>query len=116
MKGGWVDGDEISFFKFLIALMPSIANPFLRIFLFALTNALALCLYGLGLLAPLTPSEGMPSVPVLLLFVGLPVALLGACIRVAGGKWWTGFFGLQILAILAFTIYLLILQSGAFAG
>jgi hypothetical protein len=96
--------------------MSPINNPFFRIFLFALTNALALCLYAAGLLAPLTPSEGLPSVPVLLLFVGLPVALLGACIRVAGNKWWAGFFGLQILAILAFTTYLLLLQSGAFAG
>jgi hypothetical protein len=96
--------------------MPSITNPFLRIFLIALTNALALCVYALGLIAPLTPSEGLPSVAVLLLFVGLPVALLGACIRVAGTKWWAGFFGLQILAIMAFTTYLLLLQSGAFAG
>ena len=95
--------------------MPSITKPFLRIFLIALTNALALCVYALGLLAPLTPSEGLPSVPVLL-FVGLPVLLLGGCIRVAGAKWWAGFFGLQILAILAFTTYLLLLQSGAFAG
>ena len=53
---------------------------------------------------------------VLLLFVGLPVALLGACIGVAGRKWWAGFLGLQILAIMAFTTYLLLLQSGAFAG
>ncbi len=96
--------------------MPSIANPFLRIFLFVLTNALALCVYALGLLAPLTPSEGLPSVLVLLLFLGHPVALLGGCIRVAGAKWWAGFLGLQILAILAFTTYLLLLQSGAFAG
>jgi hypothetical protein len=96
--------------------MPPITSPFLRIFLFTLTNALALCVYALGLIAPLTPSEGLPSVPVLLLFVGLPVALLGACIRVAGKKWWAGFFGLQILAIMAFTTYLLLLQSGAFAG
>lgn len=96
--------------------MPSITNSFLRFFLFALTNALALCVYALGLIAPLTPSEGLPSMPVLLLFVGLPVALLGACIRVAGKKWWAGFWGLQILAIMAFTTYLLLLQSGAFAG
>ncbi len=96
--------------------MPPITNPFLGIFLFALTNALALCVYALGLISPLTPSEGLPSVPVLLLFVGLPVALLGACIRVAGKKWWAGFLGLQILAIMAFTTYLLLLQSGAFAG
>ena len=96
--------------------MPSITKPFLRIFLFALTNALALCVFALGLLSPLTPSEGLPSVPVLLLFVGLPLLLLGGCIRVAGVKWWAGIFGLQILAILAFTIYLLILQSGAFVG
>jgi hypothetical protein len=111
-----VDGVTISFFELLIVQLPSITNPFLRLFLFALTNSLALCVYALGLLAPLTPSEGLPSVPVLLLFVGLPVALLGACIRVAGAKWWAGFFGLQILAILAFTTYLLLLQSGVFAG
>ena len=96
--------------------MRSITNPFLRIFFFALTDSLALCVYALGLLSPLTPSEGLPSVPVLLLFVGLPVLLLGGCIRVAGAKWWAGIFGLQILAILAFTTYLLLLQSGAFAG
>ncbi len=96
--------------------MPSITNPFLRAVLFAVTNALALCVYALGVVAPLTPSEGLPSVPVLLLFVGLPVLLLGGCIRVAGAKWWAGIFGLQILAILAFTAYLLLLQSGAFAG
>ena len=96
--------------------MPPINNSFLSIFLFALTNALALCVYALGLLAPLTPSEGVPFMAVLLLFVGLPVALLGVCICVAGKKWWAGFFGVQILAIMAFTTYLLLLQSGAFAG
>jgi hypothetical protein len=104
------------FFELLIVQMPSITNPFLRAVLFAVTNALALCVYALGVVAPLTPSEGLPSVPVLLLFVGLPVLLLGGCIRVAGAKWWAGIFGLQILAILAFTAYLLLLQSGAFAG
>lgn len=91
-------------------------TPFVRFCLVALVNLLVLFVFAMGVLAPLTPSEGLPSVPVLLLFVGLPVVLLGGCIRAVNHKWLAGFFGLQILAILAFTTYLLLLQSGAFSG
>jgi hypothetical protein len=41
-----------------------------------LLNLLGGLLYGIGLLAPLTPSEGMPGVFDLLGFVGCPLALL----------------------------------------
>lgn len=91
-------------------------TPFWRFCLYSIVNLSALFVYALGLLAPLTPSEGLPSVPVLLLFVGLPVVLLVGCIRAVGATWLAAFFGLQILALLAFTVYLLLLQSGVFAS
>jgi hypothetical protein len=45
----------------------------------ALANAAAVLWYGVGLLSPLTPSYGTPSAAELLVFVGLPVAVLGTC-------------------------------------
>jgi hypothetical protein len=44
-------------------------------------------IFAVGLMAPLTPSEGMPSVAAVVVFVGLPLGLLA----VVAGKARTGF-------------------------
>jgi len=75
-------------------------------------NILALLIFGVGLLSPLTPSTGMPAIGSLITFVGLPlVFLLNA---------WCGYVNqiakyvvvLQGLSILGFTGWLLSLQAG----
>ena len=38
--------------------------------------AVAIAIFAIGLIAPLTPSEGRPNVPTLALFVGMPLVLL----------------------------------------
>lgn len=40
--------------------------------------AVAVAIFAIGLVAPLTPSEGLPSMPTLAVFVGIPLALLAA--------------------------------------
>ena len=76
-------------------------------------NVLALFIYGVGLLSPLTPSEGLPTIGSLITFVGLPLAFLVNA--------WRGYshplpkyaVAFQGLLILAFTGRLFLLQAGA---
>jgi hypothetical protein len=54
--------------------------------------AVALCvlawtIFAFGLIAPLTPSEGHPSTLSLAVFVGLPIALLGATTGNSRDRW-----------------------------
>ena len=42
----------------------------------AIANVLALALFAVGVLSPLTPSEGRPEVGAIAVFAGLPVATL----------------------------------------
>ena len=91
-------------------------TPHWRSLLLVLANLGALLVYAVGLIAPLTPSEGVPSLPVILFFVGLPVVLLGWCIRACGSRLGVAFFGVQLAAILAFSTHLLLLQLGALHG
>lgn len=97
-------------------LATSALTPYWRSLLLELANLVALIVYAVGLIAPLTPSEGVPSLPVILPFVGLPVVLLGWCIRACGSRLGAVFFGVQLAAILAFSTLLLLLQSGALRG
>jgi hypothetical protein len=46
----------------------------------------SLLLFALGLLSPLTPSQGCPSTPALVAFVGLPVLLPIAALPLAPRK------------------------------
>ena len=38
-------------------------------------SVVAWCLFGVGLISPLTPSEGHPALVVVAVFIGVPVAL-----------------------------------------
>lgn len=75
-------------------------------------HLLALLFYVLGLLSPLTPSEGMPETGALLWCVVLPLLLLflAWCIY----RHWLAqtLVLLQILVVVGFTGWLLMLQSG----
>jgi hypothetical protein len=52
-------------------------TPIWRSLLLTAANLMALLIYAVGLVAPLTPSEGSPSLLVILMFVGsrLPFSL-----------------------------------------
>ncbi len=91
-------------------------TPIWRSLLLVAGNVMALLIYAVGLIAPLTPSEGSPSLAVILLFVGVPVAILTWCIRVCGSRLAALFFGLQLVAVLGFSAWLLHLQVGALYG
>ena len=71
----------------------------------------AMLLYAVGLIVPLTPSEGMPRPWEILVFVAGPVALLAACLRasrtVAAGI----VILMQILLVVTFTGWLLWIQA-----
>lgn len=90
-------------------LTTSALTPYLRSHLLVLANLVALLVYAVGLIGPLTPSEGEPSLPVILSFVGMPVVLLVWCIRACGSRLGAVFFGVQLAAVLAFSTHLLVL-------
>lgn len=94
----------------------SALTPIWRSLLLATANLMALLIYAAGLVAPLTPSEGSPSLVVILMFVGIPVAILAWCIRACGSRLAALFFGLQLVAVLGFSASLLHLQVGALYG
>jgi len=75
-------------------------------------NVLAFALYQFGLIAPLTPSHGLPSLWALLVFAGGPAALLWAATRLWRDARY--FFYAEILLIAAFTCYLLLFVERPF--
>lgn len=91
-------------------------TPIRRSLLLTAANLIALLIYAVGLVAPLTPSEGFPSLVVILMFVGVPVAILVWCIRACGSRLAALFFGLQLVAVLGLSVSLLHLQIGALYG
>jgi hypothetical protein len=97
-------------------LTASELTPTWRNLLLTAANLMALFIYAVGLAAPLTPSEGSPSLVVILMFVGIPVAILAWCIRACGSRPAALFFGLQLVAVLGFSASLLHLQVGASYG
>jgi len=97
-------------------LTVSALTPNRRSLLLAAANLMALLIYSVGLVAPLTPSEGSPSLVVILMFVGAPVAILAWGIRACGSRVAALFFGLQLVAVLGFSASLLHLQVGALYG
>jgi len=88
-------------------------TPFWRSFLIMAANFIALLIYAVGLIAPLTPSEGLPSLIEIFVFVGGPVAILGWCIYTCASRVTALFFGLQLAVVLVFSATLLYGQLGA---
>ena len=75
-----------------------------------LLHVLAWLIFGVGLLSPLTPSEGMVSAANLLIFAASPVVLAAAALILSGGwlaKLWAT---TEIGAIVAATSWLVWLQ------
>ena len=87
-------------------------TPFLRRLIIAAANLIALLVYVVGLISPLTPSDGFPSLIEIFVFVGTPVAILGWCIYTCGSRVTAIFLGLQLVSILAFSATLLYWQLG----
>lgn len=94
----------------------SSSPPFWRNLLAALANLFALLIYIVGLLSPLTPSEGTPDLLSIFIFVGLPVTILCWCLRVCNSRPAMLFFGVQLATVIGFFAYLFLLQLGAFRG
>jgi hypothetical protein len=69
-------------------------------------------IYGVGLIAPLTPSEGLPSPLEFVVFVGVPISLLVIVTRLARSKTIRVLAVIQTGIILAITSWLLGLQTG----
>jgi hypothetical protein len=65
--------------------------------------------FVVGLVSPLTPSEGRPTLWEWLLFAVLPIALLACCVRASRSRVGAVFFGGQALAIITFSVWLLVL-------
>jgi hypothetical protein len=79
--------------------------------LWLLMGFVAIVIYGIGLLSPLTPSEGVPSVAMILVFVGIPLGLIAVGALLAQSKIIKGIMLLEALFILTYTLYLLRLQK-----
>jgi hypothetical protein len=62
--------------------------------------------FGIGLVAPLTPSEGLPSLSVILLFYVFPLALFVIVATMAVESIVRWFAGLQLLLMVAAGIWL----------
>ena len=93
-------------------------------------------IWGFGLLGSLTPSAGAPSLSALFSFIGLPILLNivgffkswkisseyeskefnSSEPNLINNVWLIVFFGIQTIAIVSFSFYLLIVQSGAISA
>ena len=70
---------------------------------------LAWVIFAFGLIAPLTPSEGHPSPTALAVFVGVPVALLGATAGNSRERWLKIGGVVQIVLLVLLTSYVVAL-------
>ena len=77
-----------------------------------ISNILAICIFGVGLLSPLTPSSGMPTVGSIAIFSGLPLALLFHSWRTYLSKPAKYAAIFQSLVIVNLAGWLLLIQSG----
>jgi hypothetical protein len=85
-----------------------------RLLLALAFNMLGVLLYVFGLVAPLTPSHGHPSVSVVLIFVGGPIAfvwLASSCISSIAARI---FLYIEILLFAGFSCYVLFVVEGHF--
>ncbi len=76
-------------------------------------NALALLLFGIGLIGPLVPTAGTPGWPALLVFGAMPIACLAVCGYTANGWPARIAFVLQAVSLLAVLLAILSIESGA---
>jgi hypothetical protein len=74
------------------------------------TAALSLLTYAVGLVSPLTPSEGHPSILEVLIFAGLPLTALIALAITSTVPAGRIVFVIFAIGILAFTAHLLSIQ------
>ena len=81
-----------------------------RKFVPMLMGFMALIIYGVGLISPLTPSEGGPSLAMLLIFVGIPLVLTVGGAMATRSKIIKGILIIAASIIIVFTIYLLRIQ------
>jgi hypothetical protein len=72
-----------------------------------LVGFVGIVIYGIGLLSPLTPSEGVPSVTMILVWVGIPLGLVSAGALLARSKVVKGMMILEVLAVITLSVYLL---------
>jgi hypothetical protein len=74
---------------------------------------LALIVFVFGVIAPLTPSHGLPSLWSLLTFAVAPFAMVAFASRFVTSRIARFACYLEAGAILGFTLYLVVLESGA---
>jgi hypothetical protein len=72
-----------------------------------IVGAAALLLFGVGLIAPLTPSEGVPMARDLVIFLFGPVLLLAVTIYFANSILGKVVLAIELLLILAFAFKLI---------
>jgi hypothetical protein len=72
---------------------------------------IAIIIYGTGLIAPLTPSEGGPSLSTILTFIGIPLILIVGGALTTRSLFLRVILIIEALLIIAFTIHLLIIQK-----
>lgn len=75
-------------------------------------NALAVVLFGVGVVAPLTPSQGVPRAVDLLVFAGMPAALLLAGLVLERHRAMRALWGVQLALLGMMLGWLLGMQSG----
>ena len=75
-------------------------------------NALAVLLFGAGLVAPLTPSEGAPGAAELLVFAGAPAVMLQVGAAFEPRRTMRAVWAAQLFALGAMVGWLAALQSG----
>ena len=78
-----------------------------------IANLTALALFVVGLLSPLTPSEGAPSPPELLVFVAIPLAVILFTVKLVKTKLLRVLLLVEASAMAAFMGFLLNLQLRA---
>ena len=74
-------------------------------------SLVAWAVYSLGLVAPLTPSEGLPGVWQLALFAGLPLLVLGIVAAFGRGRTARALAWTQLALMAGFSLRLLALQA-----
>lgn len=79
-------------------------------------NILALAIFGVGLISPLTPSTGTPAMGFIFTFVGLPLILLLYAWLVYLNQVAKSAVVVEGLCIVGFASCLSILQAGGFAS
>lgn len=75
-------------------------------------NALAVVLFGVGVVAPLTPSQGVPRAVDLLVFAGVPAALLLAGLVLEHHRAVRALWGVQLALLGMMLGWLLGMQAG----